>query len=100
MIKQDTGHGHVKEKANKKARRLRIGIDQNKKVNWATKSGSWYSDYKSTAEVVSPMAEAIARDLEKFRIYEVKPNKDIPPSERISIIRAALTELAQSLKST
>ena len=59
--------------------------------NWP----GWYSDYESDPDAPIKLAEAIGKDLKKFRIYEVKPNADISQDKRLEIIRAALSHLSK-----
>ena len=77
------------------AKRYRIGIEKNKISKWL----GWYTNYESDSDAPIQLADAIEKDLRKFRIYEVKPNADISAEKRREIIRAALTHLSKKFNS-
>lgn len=69
-----------------KTLRYRIGINHDKLPSWS----GWYSDYELAPDAAEKLALQIERDMDKFRIYEVKPNKDILPETRREIVKNAL----------
>ncbi|PYK97017.1 MAG: hypothetical protein DME19_17765 [Verrucomicrobia bacterium] len=73
--------------------RYRISILKEKAFRW----DGWYSNYGLEPQAVTNLANAIDRDIEKFKIHEVKPNKNISAEKRKLIIRAALIKVAESL---
>lgn len=74
------------------AKRYRIGINKRKMFNWQ----GWYSNYESDSQASIKLAEALKKDLKKFRVYEVQPNVNVPPAKRLEIIRAALSHLSKT----
>ena len=71
-------------------KRYRIGILKEKMFYWS----AWYSDYESESDAPIRLAEAIENDLDKFRVYEVKPNADISTEKRRKILQAAFLHLS------
>lgn len=73
------------------SKRYRIGIIKEKMSNWH----GWYSDYELESDASIKLAKAIEKDLDKFRVYEVKPNADISSEKRREILQAAFLHLSK-----
>lgn len=72
--------------------RYRIGINKEQVFDWH----GWYSDYETETQAIHELRNAVERDLKKFRLYEVKPNKELTEEKRRQIFFCALADIAKT----